>query len=233
MIKKSELEELMTKDLAELWNVLRTEEKRVVADNMSIKSFPSNKVIYSEGAKPENLWVLLQGKVKKCKNGVGDRSQILRLYRPVQYFGYRAYFANESYVSSAVAVEDSILGCIPMDLVDKLIRGNNDLAMFFIHDLSRNLGGSDTKLVTLTQKHIRGRLAESLLLLLSSYGVEDDGLTLKVYLSRDDLASLSNMTTSNAIRTLTAFVSENLIVVDGRKIKLIDLPGLRKISSYG
>lgn len=233
MIKKSELEELMTKDLSDLWSVLRTEEKRIVADNMAIKTFQSNKVIYSEGAEPEFLWVLLQGKVKKYKNGIGDRSQILRLYRPVQYFGYRAYFANESYVSSAMAVEDSTLGCIPMEIVEKLIRGNNDLAMFFIHDLSRNLGGSDTKLVTLTQKHIRGRLAESLLLLLSSYGVEDDGLTLKVYLSRDDLASLSNMTTSNAIRTLTAFVSENLIVVDGRKIKLIDLPGLRKISSYG
>lgn len=233
MIKKSELEELMTKDLSDLWSVLRTEEKRIVADNMAIKTFQSNKVIYSEGADPEYLWVLLQGKVKKYKNGIGDRSQILRLYRPVQYFGYRAYFANESYVSSAMAVEDSVLGCIPMEIVEKLIRGNNDLAMFFIHDLSRNLGGSDTKLVTLTQKHIRGRLAEALLLLLSSYGVEDDGLTLKVYLSRDDLASLSNMTTSNAIRTLTAFVSENLIVVDGRKIKLIDLPGLRKISSYG
>lgn len=233
MLKKSELEELMTNDLSDLWSVLQPEEKRIVADNMTITQFKHNQVIYPEGANPEFLWVLLRGKVKKYKRGVGDRPQILRLYRPVQYFGYRAYFANEKYVSSAMAVEDSTLGFIPMDIVDRLIHENIKLAMFFIYDLSRNLGGSDTKLVNLTQKHIRGRLAEALLLLLDSYGLEEDNLTLKIYLSRDDLASLCNMTTSNAIRTLTAFVSENLIVVDGRKIKITNEEQLRKISSYG
>ena len=55
--------------------------------------------------------------------------------------------------------------------------------MFFIHELSRNLGGADTKIINLTQKHIRGRLAESLLLLADNYGYEDDDSTLKIYMS--------------------------------------------------
>ena len=42
------------------------------------------------------------------------------------------------------------------------------------------------------------------------------------YLSREDLANLSNMTTSNAIRTLSQFATERLITIDGRKIKIID-----------
>ncbi len=106
--------------------------------------------------------------------------------------------------------------------------------MFFIHELSRNLGSSDTKIVNLTQKHIRGRLAEALIVLLDNYGVEeDDNMTLKIYLGREDLANLSNMTTSNAIRTLTQFVKDHLIVVDGRKIKILNEPQLRKISKYG
>ena len=167
------------------------------------------------------------------KSGIGDRVQILRLYRPVQYFGYRAYFANERYVSSCAAFEPSVVGSIPMELVDGLIRTNNELAMFFIHELSRNLGGSDTKIVNLTQKHIRGRLAESLLLLLDNYGLEDDEATLNIYMSREDLANLSNMTTSNAIRTLTSFVAEKLILVDGRKIKILNESQLRKISKFG
>ena len=41
------------------------------------------------------------------------------------------------------------------------------------------------------------------------------------------------MTTSNAIRTLSGFVSEKLITVDGRKIRLLDEAQLRKISKYG
>ncbi len=233
MIKKSELERIISEDLSEMWNALRPEEKRIVTDNFKYESFKKNQIIYEEKESPENLFCLLDGKVKMYKKGIGDRVQILRLYRPVQYFGYRAYFAREPYVSSAAAFEASVLGIIPMKIVEDLIRNNNNLAMFFIHELSRNLGGSDTKIINLTQKHIRGRLAESLLLLADNYGYEDDASTLKIYMSREDLANLSNMTTSNAIRTLMAFVTEKLILVDGRKIKIINESQLRKISKFG
>lgn len=190
-------------------------------------------MIYAEGEEPEYLWCLLQGKVKKYKDGVGGRVQILRLIRSVQYFGYRAYFANEPYNSSASAFEPSTVGTIPMTLVKDMINNNRKLAWFFIHELSRNLGGSDTKIVNLTQKHIRGRLAEALVLLSDHYGYEDDNMTLKIYMAREDLANLSNMTTSNAIRTLSGFVAEKLITVDGRRIRILDEPQLRKISKYG
>lgn len=233
MLKKSTLEHIISTDLAEMWNVLRPEEKRIITDNFQIKEFRKNENIYTEDEEPIYLWCLLRGKVKMYKNGIGARMQILRLYRPVQYFGYRAYFAGEPYVSSTSAVESSTLGRIPMKVVESIIRGNNDLAMFFIHELSRNLGGSDTKIVNLTQKHIRGRLAESLLLLVDNYGLEDDGMTLKIYMSREDLANLSNMTTSNAIRTLTTFAQEHLIAVDGRRIKILDESQLRRISTIG
>ena len=63
--------------------------------------------------------------------------------------------------------------------------------------------------------------------------MEEDGATLSIYLSREDLANLSNMTTSNAIRTLSNFASERLIAIDGRKIKLIDENRLEKISRIG
>lgn len=233
MIKKSTLEHIISEDLSELWNALHPEEKRIVTENFKIHTFRKNQIVYAEGEDPEYLWCLLKGKVKMYKSGIGERVQILRLYRPVQYFGYRAYFAREKYVSSAAAFEPSTIGHIPMSIVENLIKDNNDLAMFFIHELSRNLGGSDTKIVNLTQKHIRGRLAEALLLLADNYGFEDDQATLKIYMSREDLANLSNMTTANAIRTLTTFVSEKIIVVDGRKIRIINEPMLRKISKFG
>jgi CRP-like cAMP-binding protein len=213
--------------------MLSPSEKRYVANNFEIQSYKKNQIIYAEGDEPEYLWCLLKGKVKKYKNGICDRMQILRLHRPVQFFGYRAYFAKERYVSSAAAFEVSTIGVLPLSVVETLIRNNQEIAMFFIHELSRYLGGADTKIVNLTQKHIRGRLAEAILALVDSYGLEEDESTLKIYMSREDLASLSNMTTSNAIRTLTSFVNEKILVVDGRRIKIINESMLRKISKFG
>ncbi|MDE6315802.1 MAG: Crp/Fnr family transcriptional regulator, partial [Muribaculaceae bacterium] len=110
---------------------------------------------------------------------------------------------------------------------------NNKVAWCFIHELARNLGSSDTKIVNLTQKHIRGRLAEALIVLIENYGYEEDSSTLKIYMSREDLANMSNMTTSNAIRTLSAFVTEKLITVDGRRIRILNEPQLHKVSRHG
>ena len=233
MIKKSTLEKIITADLAAIWTILAPDERRLVVEAFVVHEFKKNQLIYAEKDEPINLWCLLRGKVKLYKEGIGGRHQILRLYRPIQYFGYRAAFAGEPYVSSASAFEPSTLGAIPMSLVKELIDRNRALAWFFIHELSKNLGGSDTKIVTLTQKHIRGRLAEALMLLRDNYGYEDDGQTLRIYMSRDDLANLSNMTTSNAIRTLSTFAQERLLTVDGRRIKIIDETALRLISKNG
>ena len=233
MIKKSTLEEVISKDLAAIWTILSPEEKRVIADNFVIRKFKKNQIIYAERDEPVYLWTLLDGKVKLMKDGMGGRQQILRLYRPIQYFGYRAFFAHEPYVSSAVAFEASTLGMLPMKLVTEMIDNNRKLAWFFINELSKNLGGSDTKIVNLTQKHLRGRLAEALTVMLDHYGYEEDGETLKIYMAREDLANLSNMTTSNAIRTLSTFVQERIITVDGRRIKILNEENLRNISKFG
>ena len=230
---KAAIEKVINEDMAEIWSILNGDEKRLIVDNFNVQTFKKNQFIYAEGDEPEYLWCLLKGKVKKTKEGVGGRVQILRLIRPVQYFGYRAYFAKEPYVSSASAFEPSTLGAIPLDLVREMIDNNRALAWFFIRELSRNLGGSDTRIVNLTQKHIRGRLAEALMVLRENYGYEEDEATLKIYMSREDLANLSNMTTANAIRTLSTFVEERLITVDGRRIKIINEPQLRKISKFG
>lgn len=230
---KSAIEKVMTDDMAGIWNVLTAAQKRLVVDNFKIHNFKKNQIIYAEHEQPEFLWCLLKGKVKKYKEGVGGRQQIIRLLRPVQYFGYRAYFANEPYVSSSSAFEPSVVGALPLEIVKETITENNQVAWFFIHELSRNLGKSDSRIVNLTQKHIRARLAEALIALRDSYGYEDDGMTIKIYLSREDLANLSNMTTSNAIRTLSGFVAEKLVVVDGRSIRILQESMLRKISKLG
>jgi CRP-like cAMP-binding protein len=99
--------------------------------------------------------------------------------------------------------------------------------------MSNDLAISESRTVNLTQKHIRGRLAETLLTLKQTYGMDEDGVTIAMYMAREDLANMSNMTTSNAIRTLSQFASEGIISLDGRKIKLLDESELTRISRLG
>ena len=233
MVKQQKEEVDLSASLAEVWRVLTEKERDVLRNNSTIQHFKRNELIYCEGDEPKDMMCLLKGKVKIYKDGVGGRSQIIRMIKPVEYFGYRAYFAKEDYVTAAAAFEPSLICLIPMSAITTLVTQNNDLAMFFIKQLSFDLGVADERTVNLTQKHIRGRLAESLLFLKESYGLEEDGSTLSIYLSREDLANLSNMTTSNAIRTLSQFSTERLITIDGRKIKIIDEEKLKKISKIG
>lgn len=219
--------------LSDVWRMLTNSERELLRANARIVHFKKNELIYFEDETPRDLMCLFKGKVKIFKSGVGGRSQIIRIMRPIQYFGYRAYFARESYVTAASAFEACTVCMIPMELIEQFLRNNGDLALFFIQMLSVDLGISDQRVVNLTQKHVRGRLAESLLFLKDCYGLEEDGATINIYLAREDLASLSNMTTSNAIRTLSNFVNEKVITIDGRKIKIIDEERLHKISRIG
>ena len=223
----------LSSSLPEVWKMLSDIERNLLRENAQILQFKKNQLIYIEDELPKNLMCLFEGKVKIFKSGIGGRSQIIRIIRPVMYFGYRAYFAREPYVTAASAFEACTVCFIPMELIEKLIRGNGDLAMYFIQQLSIDLGIADQRVVNLTQKHVRGRLAESLVALRETYGLEEDEATINIYLAREDLASLSNMTTTNAIRTLSNFVNERIIAVDGRKIKIIDEERLRKISRIG
>ena len=234
MVNKKDFSEIeIAESIAELWYPLTDEQRKYLAQHFTIQKYKKNETIYCEGETPTHLMCLLNGKVKIYKDGVGGRSQIIRMIKPVEYFGYRASFAKENFVTAAAAFEPSTICLIPMTAINELLSQNNELAMFFIRQLSIDLGIADERTVNLTQKHIRGRLAESLIFLKESYGVEEDQSTLSIYLSREDLANLSNMTTSNAIRTLSNFAAEKIITIDGRKIKIIDEEKLRKINKIG
>ncbi|MDR2791126.1 MAG: Crp/Fnr family transcriptional regulator [Tannerellaceae bacterium] len=219
--------------LSDIWRLLTDEEHDILRAKSEMRTYRRNQLIYAEGEKPQDMMCLIEGKVKIFKKGIGGRSQIMRMVKPVQYFGYRAYFAQEEYLTNAAAFEVSVVCLIPMTIVCDFIAENPRLAMFFIRQLSVDLGVADERTVTLTQKHVRGRLAEAIIFLLDSYGVEEDGSTLSIYLSREDLANLSNMTTSNAIRTLSTFVNERVIAIDGRKIRVLDRDRLEKTSRLG
>lgn len=219
--------------LSDVWELLTEDEQQLLINLVKIKRYQKNEAIYHEGEVPTHLFCVVKGKVKIYKEGVGGRQQIMRMVKPKDFFGYRASFAGQNYITEAGAFEETTLLRIPLPVAKKIITQNNAVSIYFLRELAFYLGIAEESTVSLTQKHIRGRLAEALLRLKMNFGMTENGHTLAITASREDLANLSNMTTSNAIRTLGTFVQEGLIMLDGRKIRILDEPALQRISKMG
>ncbi len=223
----------IVQEISELWGGLDAEQYGILQDNVTLQSYNKNEMIYRSEEKPHDVLFLVYGKVKIYKEGIGGRTQIIRALKPSEFFAFRAIFADEPYRTSAMAMEASLVARIPADIVTSLMEHNFHIGFFFIKYLCTEMGHSDQRTVNLTQKHIRARLAEALLFLKDSYGLEEDDCSLCICMSREELASLSNMTTSNAIRTLSSFAADSLVAIDGKKISLLDMNKLQKISREG
>lgn len=220
-------------ELNPIWETLTEDERKYVSQHVEVMSVARNEVIHYDGDESNYVWMLLSGKVRIYKEGVGQRQQIIRLLKPYDIFGYRACIAEGAYNSSASAFENCVLYRLSRELFVQLVRQNGALCYAVTQMMARDLAIQEIKTINLTQKHIRGRLAESLLLLLKNYGYEADGQTIAMLMPRDDLASMSNMTTSNAIRTLSQFAQEGVIALEGKHIKILNEKGLEKISRLG
>lgn len=219
-------------EMSNIWSALTHEERMYLRENTKYQEFKKNEMIYCEGEDPEFLYCVIAGKIKIFKKGIGNRQQILRFIREGENFAFRAYFAGGKYVTSASALESVKVYAVPLTVIRQILELNNRLAMLFIKHLSADLGDIDSRIVSLTQKHIRGRLAEALVILLDTYGVDNEKY-LKGMLSREDMAGFANMTASNAIRTLAAFDSEGMIALEGKRIKILNEGMLRKVSLLG
>jgi len=193
---------------------------------------PKGELLFKNGDKANDIFCLAEGKVKLFKEGM-DREQILRLVRKNECFGYPPYFIDGFHKISAVAMTDVTLLKAPMKEVKKIIVENGEVGLNFTKDLSLRLGAIDDRLVNLTQKHVRGRMAEALLIISRTYGKQLNTGIIDCLMSREEIASFANMTTATAIRTLAAFKEEEVIEFVGKGLRIVDEDKLEKISKMG
>lgn len=212
---------------------LNEKDKEALAQHHTVVIIKKGKYLFREGDKPRGLICLVSGKIKVYKVGVGIRGQILRMMRQQGLLGYKALFTDNPWPVSAIAIEDSAACIFEKKSFLKVLKQNPDLAIKIIRVIADELVISHNRIISLTQKHVRGRLAESLLILRDTYGYEADGVTIRVTLSREDLANFSNMTTSNAIRTLSNLAAEGIIEINRRRISILDNIALEHISELG
>jgi CRP/FNR family transcriptional regulator, polysaccharide utilization system transcription regulator len=220
-------------DSQSVFKALPGRDKELIDRSHVIQNISKGDYIYREGEKARGLICLSSGKYKIFRVGVGGREQILKFIKPSELSGFRNLFQAAVWNDSAEALEDSVICLLDKNTIVTILKRNPDFSLKLMKAISDEHIFAQNRIISLTQKHVRGRLVETLLMLSEIYGFEPDGKTISASLSRDDIAHHSNMTTSNAIRTLSNLSSEGLIELNRRKIKLLDIDALDLISKVG
>ncbi|HVZ25077.1 MAG TPA: Crp/Fnr family transcriptional regulator [Sediminibacterium sp.] len=183
--------------------------------------YRKGQVLFNEGSYPFGVYCINEGKIKLSHSGDDGKEQIIRLLRAGDVLGYRALLSGERYSASAVALEDTQVCFIPKELFVHALKHDAGLSFEMMKRLSDELHRAEIKLTNLAQKPIRERLAETLLFIKETYGFEEDGQTLNVRLSREEIANLVGTATESAIRLLSEFKKDGMVDLDGKKIKIL------------
>jgi CRP-like cAMP-binding protein len=231
-LKKTYKREQLLHELSLLTGQMTPTQKSELLTHCSVKFFKAGEIVSGEGDVADRLFFILEGVAKCSICGDANRWQTVRLVKAGEYFGYRAFFAEQNHMASYIAMTEMAVCAIPMDFIKQCLDDTPFLKDFFLKRLASSLWQSDYRFVCLVQKHLRGRMAATLLSLGEFFGYRENGKTLAFEVTRAELANLANMITANAIRTLSAFVSEGLITIDKRKITILDEDALQYISTH-
>lgn len=201
---------------------LELEELAAFDTTKSCMSYKKGQVIFNEGGHPLGLFCINDGKVKIEHSGQDGKEQIVRMAKGGDVLGYRALLSNERYNASAVALDDTDVCFIPRDSFFGVLKSNPGLSLEIIKMLSTELRKAEQSITDLAQKPVRERMAEALLFLKETYGLDEDNATISIVLSREDIANLVGTATETAIRLLSEFKKDAIVESVGKKIKIIN-----------
>lgn len=210
---------------------LGTNQVEEIARQKHSQLFTRNSYVFAEGQYPRGIYCIHKGHVKISKMGADGREHIISFAGTGHIVGYGTLLAAEKYNVSCVAVQDSSICLIPSEIFFRNVRDNPAMALHVMHDISLELRATNQRIVELTHKPIRERVAEALLIIKEAFGLDADGITLRSPLTREEIASIVGTAPESVIRTLSDFKSENLIATNGRTIQLVNMRALVHIAN--
>ena len=193
--------------------------------------FLKGDVIYKKGDENLGLICLNEGKVKICVEDQNENSQIIGLKKMVDFIGFHELINDRVYNTTATAIGNVSVCVINKNDFMSVVKNNSDLSMKVIKMLSDDLEKTEERTLTLTYKHMKSRIADAILELIDVYGFSNnDPKLIDISLKRKEIANLANMTTANAIRTISLFNKKGIVKTERRKIWVLNLNVLNKIS---
>lgn len=213
-----------------VFNALSPDELIELEEVKSYISFGDGELIFKERQRPFGIYIIQDGKVKISKYGFEGREYIVRFAKKGNIIGYRSFFSSEQYSCSATAISETMVCFIPGDVILDLIRRNPELGLQFMNYLANDLKHAEEKSISIAHKPVRERVAESIIILKDIYGFEQNNTIVDVSLKRDEIASIAGTSRETVTRLLSEYNEEKILLLEGRKIRILDLPRLHAIA---
>lgn len=196
----------------------------------TMEQFRRGSVIYRETSRINGCYCIHKGIIKVFKTGIDGKEQIIRFAQSGDIIGFRSVLSNELACTTAEVLEDAVTCYIPGETLIHLFKSNGNFSMELMQITCKELGDANAYITDIAQKTVRERLAEILIHLKSDFGL-DENRVLQISLTREELANIVGTATESVIRLLSEFKQDQMIELNGRKIKILDEPGLIRIGN--
>jgi CRP/FNR family transcriptional regulator, polysaccharide utilization system transcription regulator len=209
---------------------LTAEQVQMLNFEKEFRQYKRGDELYKEGNRISGFYCIHSGIIKVFKTGFDGKEQIIRFAKAGEIIAYRSVLSNEVACTSAKVIEDCMVCFIPAEILISLVRTNSTYALEMLKLACHELGEANSFITDIAQKTVRERLAEILLFLVNDFGLDDENF-LKISLTREELANIVGTATESVIRLLSEFKNDQLVELNGRRIKILDKRGLEKISN--
>ena len=205
-------------------------EVRILNRGKTVNTYRRRNTIFYEGNPALGIYCIRSGKVKIYKQGADGKVQIVRLARPGELLGYRAFFASEPYSETAEVLVTSCICFIDRATIAQLLTRNAPLCQWILKKVCVELRETRERNLALAQKSVPQRVAELLLSLNDSFGENSaQGARININLTREEMAELAGTRTETLIRALSAFKKRGLVEIAPPYIYIRNTGGLRKL----
>lgn len=201
--------------------------KNFFDDNGKEFSFSKGEVIYKEGGKSNYVYLILQGAVKTNKIDEDGKELIIAIFEEDELFGFSSFSKQIPYEETAIALSDVKAVGIVKNELRLLLENNPKITFELIQLLNENLSSIKNQLLQMAYSSVNKRTASTILKFADKMN-KNPGDTIRI--TRSDLASVAGVAMETLSRTLSNFKHDNLIKVEGRSIKILDLERLKDMN---
>ena len=212
-----------------LFQCLKPEERRLLAPVCQAVPYGKGEEIFHEGAPAEDLCFVVLGRVKIVKAG-RDRDVILGLFGPGEPVGAVAVFEGGRFPASAVALEPSTVLRVPERAFFSAIDAHPEMTRRLLQGLMIRQLEITRRLADLSAP-VERRIARLLLTLASRMGrPAGTKVAIPLALSRLEIAELTGTTVETAIRVMSRWGKEDLVVTTPDGFVLNDEARLKQVA---
>lgn len=213
-----------------LFRHLSSDELEKLAFEKSSEQYKRGSIIYREGSRINGCYCIQKGIIKVFKTGIDGKEQIIRFARAGDIIGFRSVLSNELACTTAEVLDDASMCYIPGETLVYLFKNNGNFSMELMQLTCKELGEANAYITDIAQKTVRERLAEILIHLKEDFGLDQQNV-LQISLTREELANIVGTATESVIRLLSEFKHDQLIELNGRKIRILDEAELIRIGN--